>query len=102
MNNIKVRNKVRVIEYNVNNSDVMNKNLEEKFPIGSICIVKEVKTPQPPAGFSVKSKNKAKSFLICDAHNLDFCKKVSSDKCITIANDNGDITHICYLSIEKL
>ena len=102
INNIKAGDKVKITGYNVNNSEVMNETLREKFPIGSICTVKEVKLPQRTGGISIKDKTKAKSFVICDKYNLEFCKTISLNKCITIVNNKEDITHICYLSIEKI
>lgn len=102
INNIRPGDKARITAHNVNNSEQMNEILKEKFPVGSICTVKEVKVPQRTGGISIKDKNKAKSFVTCDRYNLEFCKTVSLNKCITIENDKGDITHICYLSIEKI
>lgn len=92
--------KVTIKGYNPFNSKEMNKELREKFPIGSICTIEDIYNPKTN-NFFFRKANK-KDFTVCDKDCVSFCKKISANKCIAIVNDAGDKTYICYIDIEKI
>lgn len=93
----KKKDKVRIIGYNLDNSEAMIKQLEERFPIGSECVVQDITR-------EINKKRRAilkSDATYCNATCIDFCKAMSEKQCLSIKRGEH-ITHICYVAIEKI